>query len=67
MGNDDLDKHKKIIDNLSHIEMARLWRFAPSGHIYFDGTLPLSDYFTARFLKLGFFTPSISKTIGWEQ
>ena len=37
------------INSMSHIEMARLWRFAPSGHKYFDSSLPYFDIFGKRF------------------
>ena len=53
------------IDKLTHEEMARLWRFSPPGHPYFQKG-SLSDYFINRFKSLGGFTPVISKTIGWE-
>ena len=33
------------IDNLTHIEMARLWRHAPEGHIFFDTSRPFAVYF----------------------
>jgi len=26
----------EVINKMSQLEMARLWRFAPSGHKYFD-------------------------------
>ncbi len=60
-----IEEYKKEIDEMSQVEMARLWRFAPSGHPYFQNDLPLSEYFNARFKKLGGFTASISKEIGW--
>ena len=53
------------INALSQVEMARLWRFSPSGHIYFDMNEPYYDIFKARFHELGGFTPEISKEIGW--
>lgn len=51
---------------MSQIEMARLWRFAPSGHPIFS-TLndPLFQIFEERFQELGGMTPKISKAIGW--
>jgi hypothetical protein len=49
---------------MSREEMARLWRFAPSGHPYFDRTNPASEIFEARFKELGGFSPEISKNIG---
>lgn len=61
---DTIAKQKSIIDGMSQLEMARLWRFAPSGHPYFDSQSPLSVYFKARFDTLGGFTPSISKALG---
>ena len=60
----EIEEHKRRIDGMSRIDMARLWRFAPSGHTYFRNDLPLSEYFNARFNKLGGFTPGISKEIG---
>ena len=65
MTDEEIEQHKQTIDALSHMEMARLWRFAPAGHPYFNNTLPLFDYFQARFRKLGGMTPVISKRIGW--
>ena len=55
---------KNAIDAMSHEDMARLYRFAPSGHPYFVHG-PVSEYFISRFKGLGGFTPSISKRIGW--
>ncbi len=65
---DKIDEHMQTVDrinNMSQIEMARLWRFAPPGHQYFDSSLPYFDIFKARFEELGGFTPAISKAIGW--
>lgn len=61
----EIAEHKKVIDNMSQVEMARLWRFSISGHPYFDSTLPLHDYFSARFKELGGMTTAISKQLGW--
>ncbi len=66
MTEDEITQHKEAINKLSHMEMARLWRFAPSGHIYFDKTYSLFEHFEKRFRSLGFFTPAISKAIGWD-
>lgn len=54
----------KKIRALPHEEMARLWRFAAPGHIYFDITLPLHLAFKVRFASLGGMTPEVSKAIG---
>ena len=61
----DITDWKAKIDAMSHIEMCRLVRFAPSGHPVFDRTLPLYEYFNERYKALGGMTPKISKTIGW--
>ncbi len=50
---------------MSHLEMVSLWRFAPSGHPFFDDRYPLYIIFKKRFDELGGFTPEISKKIGW--
>lgn len=53
------------INSLTHEQLARLWRFAPSEHIYFS-----EQYFGSlkeRFKKFGGMTTEISKKIGWEK
>jgi len=51
------------INNMSQMEMASLWRFAPSGHPYFDKTKPFYVHFEKRFKELGGFTTAISKAL----
>ncbi|MDO8885743.1 hypothetical protein [Candidatus Oleimmundimicrobium sp.] len=61
------DKEKEIIgeiNKMTQTEMASLWRFAPSGHLYFDKTKPFWEVFDKRFKELGGFTPEISKHLG---
>lgn len=54
------------INKMSHEEMARLYRNAPSGHPYFDSTLPYAKVFNKRFFdELGGMTPELSKYIKW--
>lgn len=53
------------INNMSHKEMARLWRFTPPDHFCFDDRLPYFEIFKERFEELGGMTPKISKQIGW--
>ena len=55
----------KEINSMTQTQMARLWRFAPVGHPYFDTTKPYYKIFEERFEKLGGMTPAISKKIGW--
>ena len=61
------DEEQKTIDSInqmSQMEMARLWRFAPSGHPYFNKSLPFFKVFDKRFEELGGFTSEISKALG---
>jgi hypothetical protein len=64
----EIAKAKEDIDKMSQRDMAFLWRFAPLNHPYFDkrnGDLP--DYFKNKFKEKGWFTPAISKSIGWNK
>jgi hypothetical protein len=54
------------INSMSQEEMAELWRYAPSGHPYFDNHKPYFKIFNERFKELGGMTPEISKKIGWR-
>lgn len=61
-----IEEWKVKIDQMSHSEMASLWRFAPSGHPIFDNRYPLFNYFQKRFKDFGGMTTEISKQIGWR-
>jgi hypothetical protein len=65
MTEEEIQKHKDAIDKLSREEMCRLWRFAPSGHVYFISGTEVHEHFDKRFKELGGFSPEISKKIGW--
>ncbi len=65
MTEQEITDWKARIDAMDQMEMARLWRFAPSGHPIFNRDFPLFEHFNARFQSLGGFTPGISKAIGW--
>jgi hypothetical protein len=54
-----------VIDKLTHFEMGRIMRFAPSNHDFIK--MPVFTYFQARFIRLGGWTPEISKQVGWEE
>jgi len=56
-------KEIENINQMSQRQMASLWRYAPSGHPYFDRTKPFFEVFEKRFNELGGFTPEISKSI----
>jgi len=67
MNESEIAIHKKTIDALDQYTMARIVRYAPSGHPYFDASNgDLSDYFQAKFKEKGGMTPEISKDLGWE-
>jgi len=61
-----VDPEIEKINQMSQIEMASLWRFAPCGHIYFDSSKPYFKVFSKRYEELGGMTPEISKAIGWR-
>lgn len=67
MSDEEVVAEKAKIDALSHLEMAKLYRFAPSGHPYFDSAMVVSQYFFGRWVRLGGMTPELSKQIGWQQ
>ena len=58
------EEMKAEIDQMTHEEMCRLWRYAAPGHPYFDSTNPISQYYKDRlFNYFGGFTPRISKSL----
>ncbi len=65
MTDEQIQKHIEHINGMSQMEMASLWRSAPSGHPYFDKRLPLFAIFEKRFKELGGMTTTVSKAIGW--
>ena len=65
MTDQEIKEWKNTIDNMSPVEMASLYRFAPAGHPVFRNDLPLWEYFNDRFKKLGGMTTEVSKQIGW--
>lgn len=63
-GADLMEKVEKEINALSHEEMARLYRFAPTGHKYFDISGSYWLLFEKRFRSFGGMTIEMSKRIG---
>ena len=59
------EKIVKEINAMSHSQLAKLYRFAPSGHLYFDSSKPYNAIFNKRFMEFGGMTAKISKDIGW--
>lgn len=64
----DIALEKAEIDNLSHEEMCRQWRFGTMKPIWRDSGSELCEHFKMRlFGHFGGFTPEISKRIGWNR
>lgn len=60
----ELAKNIKEIDEMSHTELCKLWRFAPWDNKYTVGLT--GAYLKDRlFGHFGGFNPTISKGIGW--
>ena len=56
---------KARIDAMSHRDLCRIWRFAPSGDPLFQGEV--GEYFVAKLREKGGMTPEISKSLGWQK
>lgn len=67
MTTQDLEVEIAKINQMSHEEMARLWRFAPPGHAYFQLDTPLWEAFKQRWESFGGMTTGISKQVGWDK
>jgi len=62
-----IQQWKDRIDEMSHEQMARMWRFHVAGITpIFDSALPLWPYFEARWNNFGGWNPTLSKKIGWD-
>jgi hypothetical protein len=58
------EEDKARIDSMSHLELCKLWRFAPIGDERLQGES--GEYIRVRlFEHFGGFSPEISKLIGW--
>ncbi len=59
-------QQKQQIDNLSHLQLCKAWRFGTGEKEWFDKSYEASTYFKDRlFNYFGGFTPQISKQIGF--
>lgn len=64
----DIAIEKTKINQMTQYQMARLKRFAPCGHPYFNmQNKDLVEYFQKRFKEKGGMTAELSKEIGWEE
>ena len=64
---EQIDEALILIEQMSQMEMCRIWRFAPEGSaIYLRSDLPTGDTFKDRlFNHFGGFSPEISKQLGF--
>jgi len=53
------------INQMSHIDLVRAYRFTPAGHPVFLNTR-LQKVFDMRLKSMGGITSAVSKTVGWE-
>ena len=67
MNEESTKQHIDYINTMTHEDMARMWRFAPSGHPYFNVKFPeIVSAFSERWKGFGGMTTVISKRIGWD-
>ena len=64
---DEIKMWEERLPNLTHFEMARLYRYAPTGHPLFNTKLGLYPRFEKQFKDFGGMTSSISKEIDVQQ
>jgi len=62
-----MDEKVAEINKMTHLEMARLYRFAEPGHEYFDLSKHYHIHFYNRFKELGGMTSAVSKAVGWDK
>lgn len=62
MESTEIQDWKGNLEIMGHSEMARLWRYAPAGHIVFSEEC-LYALFNKRFKEFGGWTDKISKLI----
>ena len=68
MTDEEIARHLTHINSMSHLEMARAWRFNPAGHPYFNIKCPeIVSAFNERWKSFGGMTTEISKAIGWDR
>ena len=58
------DAQRDEIDQMSHFELCRAWRFGKPGDPLITGLA--GDYLCRRLQALGGFTPEMSRKIGWD-
>lgn len=61
-----IEELKKEVDNLSHEQMAKIYRFSPVGHDYFTNQ-EVASHFLTKFKNFGGMTSEMSKQIGFNQ
>ena len=62
----NIPKTIEEVEQMTRLELCRLWRFARAGEFWERGN-PISEAAKKRLDTLGGFSPEISKQIGWEK
>ena len=63
---EEIEESKKKIDEMSHEELASMWRFGHLDNKLLQGEV--GQYFKDRlFNHFGGFNPTLSKSLGWEK
>jgi hypothetical protein len=65
MSEDETNALLRKVEQMSHEDMARAWRFAPVGSPYFADQR-VWDVFNARWQAFRGWNPELSKRIGWD-
>jgi hypothetical protein len=55
------------ISNMSHYDLAKLWRFGGSDHPYIQDPALFEAVKDRLYNHFGGITPSISKQVGWDE
>jgi len=58
-------EQKEKIDGMTRFELARMWRFAKDPEPLLSGET--GKYFVKVFKEKGWFSPEISKKLGWKK
>ncbi len=67
LDSEQTQKELVVIDKLTHLQCATIYRFSAAGHPYFNSNCPeLVKAFAIKFDAYGGMTPTVSKQIGWD-
>lgn len=64
---DEVQSAINDVNNMSHYELAKLWRFGPSDHLYISTPEIFETVRSRLFEHFGGITTIISKQVGWDE